>query len=394
MQGAASERALQTTARASVILAAIALVGFAYVARHVLVPIALGLVLAAILWPVVRALERVRVPSAAAATLAILGALAVLVATGLALEAPLRDLRTTVPKSVAAARAKLGRLAAPWRRMNADLHAPAPPASSPAASASPGAPSSPPATAAPRPSADSVTNSEAKGPAAPGSEGALDSPSATASGAGGTIGRALDVTTSLLGAIVEVLLVALFLLAAGRAWEEKLRRAVRPSARAEPVLAAATEMRSVVVRYLFVTMLINAGQALVIALALWALHFPSPALWGALTFVAEFIPYFGGMVMIALLLVTGLATTPSLFAAVLPALVYLTVTSVQNNVVSPVAYGKGLRLNPTAILLGVMAWWALWGVAGAFLAVPILACFRVLAARVEALEAAGVFLEE
>jgi predicted PurR-regulated permease PerM len=201
-------------------------------------------------------------------------------------------------------------------------------------------------------------------------------------------------TTSLVGSIVETVLVALFLLGAGKAWEEKLTRAVRPPARAEAVLAAANEMRYVVGRYLLVTVLINVGQAVVIALALWALHFPSPALWGALTFVAEFIPYFGGMTMIALLLITGLATTPSLLHGLLPAILYLVITSLQNNVVSPVAYGKGLRLNPTAILIGVMAWWALWGVAGAFLAVPILACFRVLASHVSALEGARVFLEE
>ena len=205
---------------------------------------------------------------------------------------------------------------------------------------------------------------------------------------------AVGLTTSLLGAIAEVLLLALFLLAAGDAWEEKLKAAVPSPERAQAILETAGEMRTVVSRYLLVTLAINVGQGIVIALALWALRFPSPALWGALTFVAEFVPYFGGMVMIGLLLVTGLATTPSLVPALLPALVYFAVTSLQNNVVSPVAYGKGLRLNPTAILLSVMAWWALWGVAGAFLAVPILASLRVLASRVDALEGVAVFLGE
>jgi len=62
--------------------------------------------------------------------------------------------------------------------------------------------------------------------------------------------------------------------------------------------------------------------------------------------------------------------------------------------VSPALYGRGLRLNPAAILVAVMFWYALWGVAGAFLAVPILAAMRILASHVEGLRGVAVFLEE
>jgi len=50
-------------------------------------------------------------------------------------------------------------------------------------------------------------------------------------------------------------------------------------------------------------------------------------------------------------------------------------------------------LNPLAILLGVIVWYFLWGVPGAFLAVPILAAFKTLCERVETLKPVCVFLE-
>ena len=59
-----------------------------------------------------------------------------------------------------------------------------------------------------------------------------------------------------------------------------------------------------------------------------------------------------------------------------------------------IAYGRGLRLNPAALLVGLIFFWGLWGVAGAFLAVPILAAVQVVAMRVRSLHPIAVFLGE
>ena len=39
---------------------------------------------------------------------------------------------------------------------------------------------------------------------------------------------------------------------------------------------------------------------------------------------------------------------------------YLLVSTIQNNVVSPYAYGNHLKLNPVAVLVAVMFWWFVW----------------------------------
>src|SRR5205814_1800399 len=111
---------------------------------------------------------------------------------------------------------------------------------------------------------------------------------------------------------------------------------------------------------------INAAQGVLVALLVWALGYPSAGLWGILTFVAEFVPYLGGATMVALLFVTGLATGRGPGYAVLAPIAYLLITTLQNNLVSPAAYGRGLKLNPTAILAAVMFWAVIWGIAGVF----------------------------
>jgi predicted PurR-regulated permease PerM len=127
---------------------------------------------------------------------------------------------------------------------------------------------------------------------------------------------------------------------------------------------------------------------------MWLLGMPSPVLWGMLTVLLEFIPYLGGMTMVLLLTLMGLATFDTLGRALLAPGAYLLITTLQNNLVSPFAYGSRLKLNPVAVMLGVMVWYGLWGVPGAFLAVPIVATAKVMADRIPGLHALGEFLGE
>jgi predicted PurR-regulated permease PerM len=47
-----------------------------------------------------------------------------------------------------------------------------------------------------------------------------------------------------------------------------------------------------------------------------------------------------------------------------------------------------------AVLVGVLFWWLLWGVAGAFLAVPFFATLKIFADHVESLTPIATFLGE
>ena len=134
-------------------------------------------------------------------------------------------------------------------------------------------------------------------------------------------------------------------------------------------------------RYLVVTALLAAGQGVVVALVFMLLGMPSPMLWGVLTFVLECLPYIGALFMVAAVSVTAFATYDGIGQVLLPPLAYITISAIQNNLVSPFAYGSGLRLNPLAILLVVLVGWFLWGVAGAFVAVPVLAALKIFAER-------------
>lgn len=94
----------------------------------------------------------------------------------------------------------------------------------------------------------------------------------------------------------------------------------------------------------------------------------------------------------SLLTVVGLTTFTSVGHILVAPAAYLAISTLQNNVVSPLVYGRRLRLNPVAVLVAVMFWWTLWGVAGAFLAVPIIAAVSVVSRHVSQLQPVGEFL--
>jgi predicted PurR-regulated permease PerM len=153
------------------------------------------------------------------------------------------------------------------------------------------------------------------------------------------------------------------------------------------------ETEAIVSRYVAMTALINTGQSITVGVAMWAIGMPNPLIWGLLTFVLEFIPYLGGIAMVALLLMIGLTEFAGAKVLLAPA-IYLVVSTLQNNVVSPYAYGNRLKLSPIAVLITVLFWWFIWGVPGAFLAIPIAATLKVLGDQVPRYSALSELLSE
>jgi predicted PurR-regulated permease PerM len=130
--------------------------------------------------------------------------------------------------------------------------------------------------------------------------------------------------------------------------------------------------------YLIVVTAINLALGIVTAIAAWLMGLPSPLIWGALAFVLNYVPYVGPAVMDVLLFIIGLVTFPTLLGALLPPAVFIAITVIEGQFLTPAIVGRQvLNLHPLAIFLGIAFWSWLWGPVGAFLATPILIMGRV-----------------
>jgi predicted PurR-regulated permease PerM len=201
-------------------------------------------------------------------------------------------------------------------------------------------------------------------------------------------------TQHLLAAALEVIVLLYFLLAAGDLFLQKLVKVLpRPGAKATAV-EVAREVEGTVSRYLLTAAAINVGEGAVVAGAMYLVGLPSPLLWGVLVALLEFVPYLGAATLTVLLTLAGLTAFDTVGHALVAPATFLAINLVQANVVAPLLLARQLTLNPVAVFVGLAFWWFLWGVPGAFVAVPLLAAFKTVCDHVPALAAVGEFLGE
>lgn len=138
------------------------------------------------------------------------------------------------------------------------------------------------------------------------------------------------------------------------------------------VHAMGTRAWSTLSGFLRGTAIVAAFDAFFIGLAIFFLGVPLVIPLALLTFFGGFIPIVGaftaGIAAVAVALVTeGFLDAVILLGAI------LAVQQLEGNVLQPAVVGRSVQLHPVVILLAVATGAVLWGVIGAFVAVPIAA---------------------
>ncbi|MCO5142903.1 MAG: AI-2E family transporter [Oligoflexia bacterium] len=101
-------------------------------------------------------------------------------------------------------------------------------------------------------------------------------------------------------------------------------------------------------------------------------------MFALLTFLLCFIPTLGSIVSTLLPLPVALLQYDEMWKVWIVLAVPAFLQIIIGNVIEPKFLGKGLDLHPITILLSLMFWGLIWGVAGMFLAVPITAVLRII----------------
>lgn len=144
---------------------------------------------------------------------------------------------------------------------------------------------------------------------------------------------------------------------------------------------------------LFLTQLIvNAVFGIVIGCGLWAIGVPSSLLWGILAAILRFIPYLGAVLSAVFPMVIAASVDPGWTMLLLTAGLFLIAEPIVGHVIEPLAYGRSTGLSPVAIVVAATFWTWLWGPIGLVLATPLTVCLVVLGRHVERLEFLDVML--
>ncbi len=197
---------------------------------------------------------------------------------------------------------------------------------------------------------------------------------------------------SFLGGAAIVLTLVYFLLASGDTVLRKIVQASPRLADRKRAVDIAREMEEQISTYLLVTTMINAAFGVVVALVLWAMGMPNPALWGATAAVTNFIPYLGSVICTAFIALAAILAFDDIWWAMLVPAVFFLINTIEGYLITPLIMGRRFTLDPTLLFVGLLFWWFVWGTPGALLAVPMMAAFKIFCERVERLQPIAAFL--
>ncbi len=204
--------------------------------------------------------------------------------------------------------------------------------------------------------------------------------------------RTFSTTITFLVTTGMTLVLLYFLLAMGDMLLQKAVEAMPTFADKKRVVEITRKVESRVATYLGTVTMINAGLGLATGFAMSWLGMPNPVLWGVMVFFLNFFPYIGAATSLAILTLVAMLTFDELTDVLVVPAVFFTLAVIEGQILAPLIIGRNLILNPVAILLSMLFWGWLWGVAGALLAVPILVAFHSFCEHIETLKPLGEFL--
>ena len=145
--------------------------------------------------------------------------------------------------------------------------------------------------------------------------------------------------------------------------------------------------------YLLTVACINALVGTATGCVMWFCGVANPVLWGAVAFVVNFVPILGPMVGIIVFLMASVLSLGVSWWALLPVGLYLGIHIMEGEIATPMLLARRFTINPVAVILALIFWYWMWGVAGAILAVPLLAITKIICDDLRPLRAFGHLLE-
>lgn len=323
-----------------------------YFARQVILPIVIAILLNFLFSPVVRWLKRrLKLPYGLSAALIITLLIVVVGGTVYSLAAPAAEWATKAPASMHRIENKLKLLRRPVEQINKTAER-----------------------------VEDLTNLS----------GGNDATQVQVKG-GGIRAAIFGSTQSLITGAALVLTLLFFLLADGDVFMAKIVKVLPRLRDKKLALSIAQETEQSISIYLGATTVINVVLGILTGVAMWLIGLPNPTLWGIVGGLLNFVPYIGGLVAVIVLTLAGMATFERTGAAFLPGIIYFVLTNVES-FVTPYVLGKRLSLNPVVVFIAVLFWGWMWGIAGALLAVPIMATTKLVCDRIKSLASVGEML--
>ena len=208
--------------------------------------------------------------------------------------------------------------------------------------------------------------------------------------------KSLTATPMLVASVLAVVLLTYFFMVYGQDLQ-RIAIALLPDRQKKRVTVEILHaIEAEISRYVLTISVINAVVGLVFATCLYfflGLPLGEALLWGTMAAILNFAPYVGPLIGIVAMLLMGFSSYDEPLRALVPAAIYLGLHTLEGQIVTPIVLGKRMALSPLVLILALMVFGWLWGLIGLLLAVPLLVCVKIVLTKVEGLDGWARLLE-
>lgn len=152
------------------------------------------------------------------------------------------------------------------------------------------------------------------------------------------------------------------------------------------------QSESIMRSFLYGLIIETAIVAILNSVGLYFIGVDQAIMLGVMAAILNIIPYIGGLVGTALPMLVSLTAVDNPSMPLYVLLLMIGVQFIDNNFIQPYVVGSKVNINALFAMLGVLIGGFLWGVAGMFLSIPVLAIMKVFFDRVEELKPLGKIL--
>lgn len=350
-----------------------------YFAKVVLIPFALAILFTFILTPLVRWLEKIRIPRIIAVLLVVTLVMAAIGSIGWVVANQLVDVTNQLPDYTTNIKSKIDffRKSSPQRLTNATAAVQAI-STEIRASATPA-----PAAPAPKTPSSKLPGASAASPAKP-------VPVEVIPPAGNFI-ESLQTFLGPVGTAGIVLVFTIFMLLQREGLRNRFIR-LAGSGRLSVMTHAMDEAGDRVSHYLFFQSLVNACYGLLAGIFLYFIHVPNALLWGVIAGLLRFLPYIGPPVGALLPTLFSLAVFNDWTRPLMVLGFFVVLEIAVANFIEPMLYGARTGISSLAILVAAVFWTFLWGPIGLVLSTPLTVCLVVMGRHVPNMQFLNVLL--
>jgi predicted PurR-regulated permease PerM len=139
---------------------------------------------------------------------------------------------------------------------------------------------------------------------------------------------------------------------------------------------------------------VNLGVGIALWIGLTLIGLPHALLWAALAALLRFVPYVGLWIAALFATILAAAVDPGWSLAIKTLASFVIVDAIAGQLVEPQLYGHTTGLSPLSVVIAAIFWSWLWGPVGLILSTPLTMCLVVAGRHIQALSLLDILLSD